>query len=701
MFLANALYALLALVAIPILAHLFSRTRPRRRPFPSLKLLREALRQVTRVRQPRDRWLLILRTLAMLALIAAFLQPWLLSRFSLGGNAARTTVLVVDVSASMAYADGTRTRLAQAASAAEEVLSTLPANSRASVIWLRGHAASALPEPGSNLDYLRQALRQAAAQPEPGDIAGAMALARQQLAAVDTGAREVVVISDFQKAAWQNANLDVPSGVKLTRIAVGQEDAANVALAGLALEPPRPVAGQEARLVCRVRNFSAEPRRVTVFAEAGESRLSQVVEVAAWSETLAVMPAKFPAEGIVPLKASITEDRFPGDDVRYGIADVRGALQVAVVGSEEDATARAWARAAQALESVAVRRIAPAQLASPVRTDVLFVAGWNGQPAPALTALIERGGALVVQPAEGFDPTAARTALGLPAAASVETPLGVEVKDTPGWALRIADEEHPAVALFATGLYGDPVKASFRRRVVTPAFLTARPLLTFEDGRPGLTFFDTGPDRRAIVAWWNLDLGATDWPTRGAFVSFFGEFLRHLSSRLAAPVTRGVEPGELLRHEMAPALDPAGLRLVDERDQVLPIAAESSRTPSRLASAAPAGPGSYRWMAQGGVLDRAFVNFPDTESDLRRLSAEELQQSGGTLIASGARAGIAGLREGRPLWAWCLAIAALVLLIEGWCAWKFPTRTVASAPPGTSPAPPPPSPKPREETVAV
>src|SRR4028119_857868 len=92
----NPVWLLGALVAVPLLAHLFSRTRPRRREFPSLWLLREAMRRLTRVRRPRDRWLLLLRTLAMAALALAFFQPLLLSRFAAATTASKTAVLVID-----------------------------------------------------------------------------------------------------------------------------------------------------------------------------------------------------------------------------------------------------------------------------------------------------------------------------------------------------------------------------------------------------------------------------------------------------------------------------------------------------------------------------------------------------------------------------------------------------------------------------
>ena len=677
----NPLWLLGALIAVPLLAHLFSRTRPRRREFPSLRLLREAMRRVTRIRQPRDRWLLLLRTLAMIALVLAFLQPWLMSQFALGSGAAKTAVIVVDVSASMAFADGTRTRVAQATAAAEEVLATLPANSRANVVWIQAHASSALPEPGPNLDFLRQSLQRAVARAEPGDIAGAVALAVKQLAAAG-GERELVVISDFQQSAWRDAKPQVPEGIALTSIPIGTEEAANLALAGLEIEPARPVVGQETRLVCRVRNFSPEPHRATVFAEAGESRLSQAVEVAPWSETLAIMPVTFPQEGLVPLKATLSEDRFPGDDVRYGLADVRGALRVGVGGTDEDVTARTWTRAAQALDAVAVRRVPLAELERAGEFDVLFVAGWKGEAAEALSRQL-RQGALVLQPGEELDTAALRKLLSNAADQPAGQPLGAEVRDAPGWGLRIADEEHPVFALFAGGAYGDPANARFRRRLATPEFAAGKPLLTFDDGRPALTILDGAPaavgaplktplsTRNAPpMAWWNLDLAATDWPTRSAFLPFFGEFLRHLASRAGGRALRTFEPGAPLRLELGAALDPADVQLVNERDEAVRVVAESPRTPDRLVSEAPPAPGSYRWMAQNGVLDRAVINFPETESDLRRPPRAELEQNAGTVLASSAR--LADLREGKPLWPWCLAAAALFLLLEGVCLWRFP-----------------------------
>ncbi len=675
----NPLWLLGALVAVPLLAHLFSRARPNKRLFPSLRLLREAMRHVTRIRRPRDRWLLVLRTLAMLALILSFLQPWLLSRFASPNGTTKTVLLVVDLTASMAYADGTRTRLAQATAAAEELLATLPSNSRANIVWVQAHANSVLPEPGPNLDFLRQSLRAAGARSEPADISGAMDLALKQLQNSE-GDRELVVLSDFQKSDWRTARWDLPEGIRLTRITTGPEDAANLGIAGLTLEPARAIAGQEARLSCRIRNFSNEPQRITVFLEAGESRLSQTVDVTPWSETLALVPVKFPREGLFQLKATLPADRFPGDDVRFGLAEVRGSLQVTVAGKADDATAQVWARAAQALDGVTVQRVTFEQLENATPPDILLVAGWSGQALQAIRSQIKRSGALALQPAPGLDSATIQSGLGL--APSTDLPLSLQVQDAPGWRLRIANEDHPLFALFASGLFGDPVAGRFRRRLSSPQFAESKPLVAYEDGQLALSLLESAES--APIAWWNLDLGATDWPNQTAFLPFFGEFLRQLSIIPITPIDpknpsgetplprrnpRNFEPGEPIAFEAGSVVDPADIRLVDEQEKPLKIIHNSQSAPGRIVSALPPAPGSYRWFAQANLLDRAVINFPESESDLRQLRKDDLEQGIATGVSDAGSNKLMDLREGKPLWAWCLAAAALFLLLEGLCLW--------------------------------
>ena len=176
------------------------------------------------------------------------------------------------------------------------------------------------------------------------------------------------------------------------------------------------------------------------------------------------------------------------------------------------------------------------------------------------------------------------------------------------------------------------------------------------------------------MAWWNLDLGATDWASQTVFLPFFGEFLRHLAQRSGTQTLRAFEPGEQLRFDAGAAIDPADVRLADERDQEVKIAPETTQARHRLATVAAVPPGSYRWTAQGSILDRAVMNFPETESDLRRLTVGELEQGAGTLLTNAGGTRLAELREGKPIWQWCLAAAALFLAIEAWLLWQRPVK---------------------------
>jgi hypothetical protein len=91
--------------AIPVLIHLFTRRRPRERPFPSLEFLAEVNQSEVRRLRLKQWLLLLLRTLAVVALALALARPALRGGGARAGTAAATTVVaLVDVSGSMGAA---------------------------------------------------------------------------------------------------------------------------------------------------------------------------------------------------------------------------------------------------------------------------------------------------------------------------------------------------------------------------------------------------------------------------------------------------------------------------------------------------------------------------------------------------------------------------------------------------------------------
>ena len=300
------LWPLLALVAIPVLIHLFARTKPPPFLFSSLMFLRKIVRETRRVKRPQDVLLLVLRTLLFACLIAAFLRPLLFGTGAKSEGTTRTVVLIVDASASMAYSEGAQSRFATACAEGAEVLSGLTARDKADIVWLRSPPQAVFPEPGVNIPFLRDSLRKAKVSTEAGDAESALRMAADLLAKAE-GRREICIISDFQKTTWRDAGAGVPDGINVVTVPVARKEAANMAISRFSAQPPAPLAGEDVTFNVEVRNFSPNPRQNTVYFESGEVRERQAVSIAAWGRASVAFRVRFkhatPASATVRLAA--------------------------------------------------------------------------------------------------------------------------------------------------------------------------------------------------------------------------------------------------------------------------------------------------------------------------------------------------------------------------------------------------------------
>src|ERR1043166_5911194 len=99
-FIQASMWAALAAVILPVLAHLLFRRRSRPVDLGTLRFLKVAVRQGTR-RRWLKRWLLLaLRLACVVLLVLLFARPYR-AEFA-GGGGAGLTVLLIDRSASMA-----------------------------------------------------------------------------------------------------------------------------------------------------------------------------------------------------------------------------------------------------------------------------------------------------------------------------------------------------------------------------------------------------------------------------------------------------------------------------------------------------------------------------------------------------------------------------------------------------------------------
>lgn len=640
-----ALLALLALAGAPLLVHLISRAKPPEYRFSDITFLRKILTTTARFKKPKDHLLLLLRTLALLALAAAFLLPLLLSENTPLPGEKRTLILIIDRSASMAARQGAATRFDAATALATEALSSSRPD-LANLIWITATPTATFPQPAPNTDFLLAELTRATPTPQPGAIDAAIELALRQLSDAP-GHREIHIISDFQESAWKNFSPSIPENITLTLSKTAQENLPNLAITSLVTIPPAPVAGQQIILQARVENFSPEPRRLSLTLDAGGSRQSQPLDLPANGEAEAIFSLQAPSPGLLPIIAEIDADTFPGDDRRHTAIRIRESLRLAITTPQSHPTTATLAKVAAAIPWL---EIIPS--ADPTRLppcEILCLPDWNGlTPSPDQLREIAKTTALLILPSTAWSDAQIARLLGTEG--GLESPL--LQTDPKGWEA-LPTTTHPAFALFAGGQFGNPLAGRFRSRPKLTELPATTTIATFSDGAPALILDKKLP---ILVSALSLDPATATWPTESSFLPAIAEILLHLAPSHSRE-TFSALPGDTLAWENPTPDTSTAPLLEDPSGKALPLTSSGNTSQSET----PATPGIYRWLISRQPVHLTAVNFPESESDLTPL-AQAPTPSPEKATSTSQRAPT--LARGLPLWPHLIAAALILLIAE-------------------------------------
>ncbi|MFC1461233.1 VWA domain-containing protein [Verrucomicrobiota bacterium] len=655
------LWPFVLLVGVPVLLHLFARTRPPVYNFSSIDFILRIIRSTMRIKRPQDWLLLLIRTLLFTALVLLFFRPLLFLQRKLAGHLQKKNiVLVVDATASMAYVEGAQTRFASACAEASEILSGLSSKDFANIVWVDSCPEAVFPQPGVNLDYLQNVLRRSRITSEAGDIEEAIRLAVRMLEGTE-GTREMYLLSDFQKNTWEHADTSVPPGIDVIKVKIGEGPAPNGAITDVHCSPSRPIIGEETTIYCEVHNYSPQSFRRTVFLNVEESRQSLDLMIPAWNKAVATFKYKFSSPGVFMIRVALSEDSFVMDDQRAKLVEVHEFLSAGIVAgksAEEDV----WRRALNALGWVRTQTISVKDLVSELPFDILMLAGWNGEGREKLEKKLREGSTVICFPA-------AAAALSNVAALAGAVP-DKDIKGVLRWeqtderrTLEIVNERDAVFELFEGGLHGDPARGVFRARLDLPRSVMQAGdlLLQYDDGVPALTRFN----RNGKLLLWNLPLDPefSNWAGQVEFLPFLGELL--LTSRAEVEVRDDLldrRPGESVVWKPDRDLLVSDVALWREDRSAIPIREQADLGAVSFVSDQVLVPGVCTWEHLGKPMGLSVVNFPAVESDLRTMSLDEAE-SAGTVTLAGASA-VRQLRDGIDLWPYLLGLAAALVLVE-------------------------------------
>jgi hypothetical protein len=509
-------------LSVPLIVHLRNQAATTPERFPALRFLVQAKVVSARWRELM-RWLvLLLRLLALAALVLAFAQPWFGGPVQTGVPPA---VLLVDVSASMQAGDAFPSAIARA----EAWLSARPAGTPVAVV-----AFDRAPRPVVRLEdgqaRIVPALRELKPGWASGDLDGALRSAERLLADHPGAGRIIAVATDGAAAAVRRIAFDRPlaPGITVDWLLPAGPAPANLAITGLRHDaciedPDRPLV-----IEATIANHGPAARALTVRCaiedRAIEDRPVSVPPGGSTEVRFAVSPRTSggATQAVVAGSIAITDagDVLAADDVRYVAIPAQGdqtVMRIALPSSDDRILRAATAPA----DGGRFRVIAAADLSGLAPGSILVIdvgASLDTAGIAALAAHRARGGAIAIvatdQPPAGWESSVLGLSIG-----AVERPVApVHVASS--------DLRHPVLQPFARPASGD--LSGFGVACWRPMLRgDLRPLLTLDGGGSLLAVAD-GTARLAVVGV-RLDRTWSDWPANETLVPVWQQTLRWLA----------------------------------------------------------------------------------------------------------------------------------------------------------------------------
>lgn len=678
-FLVPAFLIGLAALAVPVFLHLLNKERKGVIPFPSLMFLERIQYREIRRQTIRHPLLLALRCLALVLLAAAFARPFFDRDPVLAADAgaARELVVLLDRSFSMGHGD----RWTRAQDAVRTALAGLGPADHASVVAFDDRAATlGGPETAPG------ALAAAVDTLSPGDratrLGPALAAARELLAASERPRREVVIVSDLQRLAWdgrEEGRLPADAAVRL--VDLSDSAAANALVSGVELAREWQGERQRVTVVARVVNRGPEALRARAVSLELQGRVveSKSADIPAnGAATVRFTAAALPA-GVTRAVVRLAPDALTADNAYHFTLSRDQALRLLVI----------TAAGAPARRSLYLRRALALGDRPPFQTDVRelpavtadMVGGYdvvllNDAPFPGgaagrrLAERVRAGMGLIAVLGDRSDPARwpSDGAALLPADARAVTDRSADN----GGRLGTVDRSNPVFAPFAGARTGD---------FSATRFLRYRPL-TLRDSADGLAHLDDGAvllaegkaGRGTVLAWGTtLDDFWSDFALQPVYLPFVHGLVRHAAGYDPEPIARTVGQLVALPAErdsasmVATVVAPSGAR--ERRGQVLDLGEA----------------GFYELLSEDGATTRVLAaNADRAESELEAWNASELAA---TLVSrdslATAPAGTVPTpeeREGRQRVWWLLLVAAFaVLLVETALGNRISRRPAAAA----------------------
>ena len=682
-----------ALVALPIAAHLMHRRARRRVVFPSVEMLASAAASRSSLFRLRRWWLLLLRCLAVIAVVLAFTQPiWLSAQAYKARGQSAAVVFLIDQSASTGQLLGGIPAMQPMLADAEKAIDTLaPGVDRANIVYATTRPYAAFPSMTANTDALRAELSELAPTHERADVPGALALA-SRLLRDHAGSKRLVIVTDLQASNWSDAlkqtshEGSLPPGTRITLLSPQHAPPTNLSLHAPAAHPRTPRTHDPVNLTVVVTNHSERVQSVTVqLSIDGQPMDSQSLILEPRQQREIAFSTTLDRQGEHRVVFSLPADGLAMDDGNYLVVRCVDHTPVTLITDDDTDTPgtagyyllRALAPHGDNRDRYDITKLRSAQTPWPTldNAQAVFVGEVGLLSTDQLGALyqyLQRGDGVVFFCGAGpvADNLTALDAL-VPDGLLPWKPVVPRVIGRPDQPLTITDGDWRSSLLSP---FDETAQITLSRVPIRYAWAggmvdeRARILLSYSDGTPALVSRSVG-DGTLMLANFSAAPQHSDLGRQGLFVALMQGLAEsmELSNTPATPNTVGQAVHVTSNTPVTPSGPPPKVYQPDGRTPVDATVSPDNLTTS-IVIHAPALPGFYTAQQGDTVLETTAVNTDPRESDLSRITADELiaalQPRGPGPPTPNIHTGQDLDLRGHGLWGWLLGTAMLFLGIE-------------------------------------
>jgi len=708
---------LIAAVA-PLLIHLWSRRRYQETPWAAMAFLLAAVQRSTRRIRLEQWFLLCLRTLLIVVVVAAVAEPY----FEGSGSQPSASkplhyLLVIDNSYSMAYRPTDKTLFEQAKATALQILKQAKKGDLFTLL--------SLADPQSEIDttadqeLLIRKLQQLPLVHSAADLSATMRAANQAIKTVardkpGVAGHQIYFFSDLQRTTWaphlsagSNEELwrqaqDLAHQASLVLIDLGNPTAENLAVTDLKT-PALILAGQETNVEVHLRNFGRQGRanQNVDFLINGRRIAREVVNVPPAGDVGVKFKHRFSTPGEQVVEVSAAGDLLEIDNHRYVATTVREKLRVLCIDG------RPYGKPFQGAADYVAAALAPSAAASEDTSFQVEVAGesallernlgeydcvilcniaqFAADEVRLFDTYLRHGGSLIFFPGDETLPESYNRDLSVSGHKEGErefllpAQLGSLVEE-PQTRLNAFEFRHPVLAVFRgggeSGLLTTPVFKYFK--LIPEENSSANTILALLNGDPLL--MERAVRRGRVLLWataaeptWS---GLPLWPS---FVPLLQETVLYCAAGEGRKRNVAVgEPLELLLPAAAAEVQ-LTLRLPDSSERMLQPRLAGGQAVLSFSDTFISGIYQFRLPPPMEQNLSYAVNLDTRESDLAKVEEKELREklwpgvdfryaAGQSDLLSPSKPAVSRGREWScPL----LSLALLLLFIETFTAWKL------------------------------